>query len=189
MPQQRSGIRNGETDLRKKLESGLEINVLGRCTGGGGFCQEVATLAVTLLRHDGTKTEYTYGKCQKHVDAQYLSAEEYEKRRNERGSSTLGIDVCKRDDYEIRPLTIQEAAEVAYEQAAPERWKAEGRMGAYRRIVAMHQCEEIDGVLVDATSAQFVVKVYDALNPENQAKMRGMSVVQQCHIALQLANR
>ncbi|MFF4699868.1 hypothetical protein [Streptomyces chattanoogensis] len=123
------------------------------------------------------------------MDAQYVSAEEYAKHREQWGSTTLGQSVHERDKYEIRPLTEQEAVEVAYEQDAPKRWEAEGRMGTFRRIVTLHQCEEIDGVMVDATSAQVVVQVYDALKPENQAKMRDMPVVRMCEIALQFASR
>ncbi|MEU0214062.1 hypothetical protein ABZ281_02700 [Streptomyces sp. NPDC006265] len=159
---------------RTTLPSGLEIEALGRCTGS--FCSEVATLAVTLLRHDGSKDKHTYGMCQPHVDARYVSAEEYAKHRQQWGSSTLGQSVYERDHYEIRPLTEQEATEVAYEQAAPERWEAEGRIGAFRRIVALHQCEKIDGILVDATSAQIVVAVHDALNEKNRAKYGQMPV-------------
>jgi Zn-finger nucleic acid-binding protein len=177
-----------EAELRRTLESGLEVDVLGRCTGPS-FCTEVATLAVTLIRHNGEKDSHTYGMCQKHVDANYLSAEEYEKRRERWGSSTLGIEAQERDDYEIRPLTIQEAAEVAYEQAAPERWEAEGTIGKVRRIVEMHQCEEIDGVLVDATSAQIVIAIHDKLNETNKAKLAAMPIGVMCAFALKLYDR
>ena len=157
-----------------KLESGLEVGVLGRCTGS--FCLEIATLAVTFIRHDGTKDKHTYGKCQQHVDAEYLGAEEYAKRTAAHGGSTLGLYIHERDRYEIRDLTEQEAAEVAHEGKAPERWEAEGRIGAFRRIVALHQAETIDGILIDATSAQLVVAVHDALNETNRAKYGQMPV-------------
>lgn len=173
--------------MHKKLESGLEVDSIGRCTGS--FCDSAAALAVTLLLHDGGKSKHTYGMCQKHVDERYLSAEEYAKHRDRWGDSTLGRSVYERDDYEIRPLTVQEAAEVAYEQAAPERWEAEGRIGAFRRIVEMYQCEEIEGVLVDAWTAQIVVQVYDAVNSENQEKMRTLPVDKVCYVAVKIANR
>lgn len=159
--------------MRKTLESGLEVEALGRCTDS--FCSEPATLAVTLLLHDGGKDKHTYGKCAAHVEKTYVSAEEYAKHQ-ERWGTTVGKSVYERDRFEIRPLTEQEAAEVAFEQDAPKRWEAEGKIGAFRRIVALHQWEEIEGVAVDATSAQIVVAVYDALKPENQAKYQKMPV-------------
>jgi hypothetical protein len=174
--------------MRKTLDSGLEVEALGRCTDS--FCSETATLAVTLKPspHDPGRTHPTYGLCAEHVEKKYLSAEEYAEAQAVNGN-VLANFTYERARYVIRPLTIREAAEVAYETDAPKRWEAEGRMGVYRRIVALHQSEEIDGVLVDATSAQLVVLVYDALKPEQQERMRGMSVVQQCEIALQLASR
>ena len=38
----------------------------------------------------------------------------------------------------------------------------------FRRIVANHQWEEIDGVAVDATSAHMVCTIYDALSETNK---------------------
>ncbi|MEU1552200.1 hypothetical protein ABZ517_05685 [Streptomyces scabiei] len=180
------GFDQGWKLKRITLESGLEVEVLGRCTRS--FCRNTATLAVTLLLHDGGRDKHTYGKCQKHVDAEYLSAEEYAKRTAAHGGSTLDLYVHEREKYEIRDLTEQEAAEVAYEAKAPERWEAEGRMGAFRRIVALHQCEKIDGILVDATSAQLVVAVHDALNEKNRAKYGQMPVGVMVDFALRHTN-
>lgn len=42
-----------------------------------------------------------------------------------------------------------------------------------RDIVAEHQAEDIDGVLMDAFTASAVVQVYDALNDENKTKLEG----------------
>jgi hypothetical protein len=39
-----------------------------------------------------------------------------------------------------------------------------------RAIVSEHQCQEIDGMLVDALTANMLTKVYDALNETNRAK-------------------
>ncbi|WP_424863039.1 hypothetical protein [Streptomyces sp. MMS24-I29] len=171
--------------MNKKLGSGLEVRALGKCFDS--WFDNAATMAVTLKPSPNfSRTHETYGKCQKHIDRQYLSAEDYAK-RIAGYTGTYRPHVFDRSLYEIRPLTIQEAAEVAYEQAAPKRWEAEDRIGDFRRIVELHQCEAIDGVLVDATSAQLVVLVYDKLKPENQEKFRRLSVHQQCEIALKLA--
>lgn len=44
------------------------------------------------------------------------------------------------------------------------------RITALRRIVDQHQYEEIDGYVVDATTAAMLVAVHDALAPDNQAR-------------------
>jgi hypothetical protein len=166
------------------LPSGMEVTSRGRCTGS--FCTATVALAVTLKSSDGTREYGTRGKCQEHVDRQYLSAEDYAQRTAAYRGNGLALGVFERDRYEIRPLTEKEAAEVAYEAAAPERWAKEGTIGVMRRIVADHAAEEIDGVLVDLFSASAVVKVYDALKAESQAKMRGMDVVRMVEISFRL---
>lgn len=45
------------------------------------------------------------------------------------------------------------------------------RIEKCREIVAEHQAESIDGVLMDAFTASAVVQVYDALNDENKARI------------------
>lgn len=44
----------------------------------------------------------------------------------------------------------------------------------FRRIVENWQYEEFEGVLIDATTANFVCQVYDKLSPENQANFGEM---------------
>lgn len=39
------------------------------------------------------------------------------------------------------------------------------------RIVQDHQCEEYDGVLIDAMTANVIVTVAAALSPENRARI------------------
>ena len=39
-----------------------------------------------------------------------------------------------------------------------------------RDIVAEHQYQEINGQIVDATTASMLIRVHDALSEENQAK-------------------
>jgi hypothetical protein len=48
------------------------------------------------------------------------------------------------------------------------------RIEKLRQVVARHQASRIEGKLVDAFTAQMLVKVHDALKPEDQAKFMGM---------------
>lgn len=54
--------------------------------------------------------------------------------------------------------------------ATPRKLTPEQRIMRFRAIVHNHQYAKIDGVRIDATSANMVVKVYEALNDENKAK-------------------
>ena len=58
-----------------------------------------------------------------------------------------------------------------------------------RRIVEQHQYEEVDGVLVDAQTAQAIVAVYDALKPENQVKFAAMDVTRAGLVAWKLVSK
>ena len=60
------------------------------------------------------------------------------------------------------------------------------RIAAVRRIVAEGQYAKVDGVMVDLFSASAVVKVYDALNGENQAKYAALPVGRMAEIAFKL---
>ncbi|MEW1922209.1 hypothetical protein [Streptomyces sp. NPDC088360] len=168
---------------RKTLPSGLDVDVLGRCTDGS-FCSETATHYVEYRpRPDYAPLHPSppLGLCQRHVEARYVSDEEYKRLENR-------SRVSRRSDYVIRPLTDEEAAEVAHEKSAPERWEAEGTIGAFRRVAEMYSAEEVDGVLIDAFSAQHVVQVYDALNEKNKARMAAMDVVQIVDITFKLVS-
>jgi hypothetical protein len=55
-----------------------------------------------------------------------------------------------------------------------------------RQIVREHQAQEIDGVLVDATTANCIVNVHDALNDENKAKLEAMSIVRMAEVCWEL---
>ena len=54
--------------------------------------------------------------------------------------------------------------------AAKELTAKEKRIDIIRRIVKEHQHEKIDGYVVDATTANLLLKVHDALKPELQKK-------------------
>lgn len=60
------------------------------------------------------------------------------------------------------------------------------RIAAFRRIVERRQYAVIDGVMVDAYSASAVVKVYEALNEQNQAKYCGLTAGRMARIAFEV---
>ena len=55
-----------------------------------------------------------------------------------------------------------------------------------RCIVRDHQAEEIDGVLVDATTANCIINVHDALNDTNRAKLSAMPIVRMARVCWKL---
>jgi hypothetical protein len=52
-----------------------------------------------------------------------------------------------------------------------------------KTIVADHQCAKVEGVLVDATTANVVVQVFDALNETNKAKFAALPVAKMANLA------
>ena len=50
------------------------------------------------------------------------------------------------------------------------------RIGALRKIVERRTYGKIDGCMVDLFSANAVITVYDALSPDNQKKLRDLSI-------------
>lgn len=57
------------------------------------------------------------------------------------------------------------------------------------RIVKNHQAEKIDGVLVDMFTASAVMKVYNAVNDNNKAKMNDMGPVQLANLAFKIMEK
>ncbi len=49
-------------------------------------------------------------------------------------------------------------------------------IAALRKIVKEHQYAEIQGVMVDATTANVALQVYDALSPKNQRNMASLPI-------------
>lgn len=49
------------------------------------------------------------------------------------------------------------------------------RISHLRRIVDQHHFDKIDGQVVDATTANLLVKVYEALSPTNRKKFETMN--------------
>ena len=58
-----------------------------------------------------------------------------------------------------------------------------------RRIVANHQYEDLDGILIDAMTANLLVTVYDNLKDKNQTHYHGMELARAVHIAYKLVKR
>lgn len=71
-------------------------------------------------------------------------------------------------------------SDYAHEDGAPaERgWPVAGPREAWidvaARVVEHHQAEEVDGMLLDATTARAMCAVDQALSPENRARFRAM---------------
>ena len=55
-----------------------------------------------------------------------------------------------------------------------------------RCIVRDHQAEEIDGVLVDATTANCITKIHEALNDQNKAKLEAMPITRMSDVCWSL---
>lgn len=58
-----------------------------------------------------------------------------------------------------------------------------------RKVAEEHQCNRVNGVLLDAFTAHVIVKVYDALNEKNKARLAAMPVRRMAEVALSLAAR
>lgn len=54
------------------------------------------------------------------------------------------------------------------------------------RVSERCQAEKVDGVLLDLTTARAIIAVYEALSPENRAKMETLHVVKCADITWKL---
>jgi hypothetical protein len=63
------------------------------------------------------------------------------------------------------------------------------RIDAIRAIVTTGSYAKVDGLMVDHFSASAITQVFDALNPENQAKYSALSVRRMADVAFKLINR
>lgn len=59
-------------------------------------------------------------------------------------------------------------------------------IAACRSIMANGQYEKINGHVVDLFTASAIVKIYDAVNDENKAKLKALPVARIASIAFQL---
>ncbi|MFK0231196.1 hypothetical protein ACIQUL_36130 [Streptomyces sp. NPDC090303] len=169
--------------MEKTLPSGIKVRSKGRCWYS--LCDRSAEQVVTFQSEHSTRKQVPLGYCSDCIEQWFLSDEEYEQ-REAGGRNVLGTGIYRRSWYEIREPSEVEAAELAYERDAEERWKAEGRVGKYRRIVELHQAAKVDGFLVDAWTAAACVKLHDTLNEANRKKWLGLDVRGQCHVAATL---
>jgi hypothetical protein len=60
---------------------------------------------------------------------------------------------------------------------------------AIRAIVDNHACRVIDGVMVDAMSAQAIIAVYDALSEANRATFVAMPITRMGTVAWKLISK
>ncbi|MEV5875769.1 hypothetical protein AB0L75_16340 [Streptomyces sp. NPDC052101] len=165
--------------MRKTLKSGLQVNPLGRCADS--FCPEHAAVVVTFQSRYSTAPENPVGYCAHHVDVRFVDDDTYDKRHWVGRSH-----VFPRSSYEIREPNEVESAELAWERGAEERWRAEGRVGEYRRIAELHAAADVDGVFVDGWTAAACVALHDNLSERNRARWLDMPTTMQCHVAIEL---
>jgi hypothetical protein len=64
----------------------------------------------------------------------------------------------------------------------------ETREQQLRKIVSEHQCADIDGVLVDATTASMLCKVLDALNDANKGKFLSLPIARMADVGWELVS-
>jgi len=69
------------------------------------------------------------------------------------------------------------------------RMAAPGTIETCRRIVQNHQHEEVDGVVLDAQTANMLVQVFDALSPKNQAKFEAMDLAEMVDVGWKVVER
>jgi len=58
-----------------------------------------------------------------------------------------------------------------------------------RQVAEEHQCNRVNGVLLDALTANVILRVYDALNERNKAKLAAMPIRRMAEVALSVAAR
>lgn len=78
---------------------------------------------------------------------------------------------------------MTKAAHIAATRSAP---LGIAGIEAIRAILANHSAQKVNQVFIDAFSASAIVAVYDALKPENQAKLIAKPVAQVADICFKL---
>lgn len=102
----------------------------------------------------------------------------YASRCERRAGARLAKDQTMRDQEEdVRPPEPQLQV---VEPAGPT------RIEQLREIVTEHQALEIDGHLVDATTASVMCKIHDALNEANREKFMGLSLLKMVDVGWKL---
>jgi len=74
------------------------------------------------------------------------------------------------------------------EAYAPDEFAADegDTIAAARSIVASHQADKINGVMIDTWTASVIVGVYDALSDQNKKKFRSMPIRKMADMAHKL---
>lgn len=85
------------------------------------------------------------------------------------GSDNARVIVENEKLGEKGPYTIV-CDDCPHEFHVPAEATSRTRIGAIRAIVREHKAARIDGYIVDAFTAQMLVKVYEALSPKNREK-------------------
>ena len=80
---------------------------------------------------------------------------------------------------------ISDAEQLQLVELEPEKAT---RLERLREIVKEHQAMMVDGQLVDATTANMLVQVCDALNAKNRSKFLGFTVDKMAHVGWKLVN-
>lgn len=86
-------------------------------------------------------------------------------------SETSGVAVVFHDEGLREHGAFTVACEACgHELYVPAESRSRSRIGALRAIVRDHSAARVDGYIVDAFTASMLVKVYDALSPENRER-------------------
>lgn len=78
---------------------------------------------------------------------------------------------------------LAEALEVTIDRSNKPAFKKLSTIEKCRWIKENHSARTIDGVLVDATTANAIMTVYDALNDQNKEKMASLSITKMAKVA------
>ena len=84
---------------------------------------------------------------------------------------SVGKTVTKIQSPEFESRDAEASALKEVRAATPRRKNAKTMIDVCRKIVSEHQAARWNGSMIDAYSASAFCKVYDALNPQNQAKL------------------
>ena len=107
-------------------------------------------------------------------------------RPSPRRGSTAGGSRAIATKMDIDKNPFDEGPGLDQDDAEIEENKRESSMDIVRRIVNNHQYEKIQGVRVDATTANAILKVYNALSPKHQKTMEKLPIKKMVNIVWRL---
>lgn len=95
------------------------------------------------------------------------------------------MDNNEKREWENCPVAMTEEVRVIETaQVSP----GEARLQQLQAIVAEHQAMKVDGQLVDACTANMLVKIVLRLNEKNRAKFLGFSITRMVDVGWKLVN-